>query len=47
MASSKEYLDYVLEQLSELDDITSRGMGGNAYLLLSPEGYGKNICNGY
>ena len=24
MASSKEYLDYVLEQLSELDEITYR-----------------------
>ena len=32
MASSKEYLDYVLEQLSELDDITSRGMMGE-YIL--------------
>lgn len=28
MASSKEYLDYVLEQLSELDDITTRAMMG-------------------
>ena len=26
MASSKEYLDFVLEQLSELDDITCRAM---------------------
>ena len=26
MASSKEYLEYVLEQLSELDDITYRAM---------------------
>ena len=26
MASSKEYLDYVLEQLSELEDITYRKM---------------------
>ena len=26
MASSKEYLDFVLEQLSELDDITYRAM---------------------
>ncbi|MBQ9516452.1 MAG: TfoX/Sxy family protein [Eubacterium sp.] len=28
MASSKEYLDYILEQLSELDGITHRAMMG-------------------
>ena len=28
MASSKEYLDYILEQLSPLDEITSRPMMG-------------------
>ena len=28
MASSKEYLDFILEQLSLLDDITSRAMMG-------------------
>ena len=28
MASSKEYLDYILEQLSELDEITYRAMMG-------------------
>ncbi len=28
MASSKEYLDFVLEQLSELDDITYNAMMG-------------------
>ena len=28
MASSKEYLDYILEQLSELDDISYRAMMG-------------------
>ena len=28
MASSKSYLDFVLEQLSELDDVTSRAMMG-------------------
>ncbi len=32
MASSKEYLDYVLEQLSELDDISYRAMMGE-YIL--------------
>ncbi len=28
MASSKEYLDFILEQLSELEDITYRAMMG-------------------
>ena len=28
MASSKEYLDFILEQLSELDDVTYRSMMG-------------------
>ena len=28
MASSKEYLDYILEQLSDLDDISYRAMMG-------------------
>lgn len=28
MASSKEYLDFILEQLSELDDISCRAMMG-------------------
>ena len=28
MASSKEYLDFILEQLSELDEISYRGMMG-------------------
>ena len=28
MASSKEYLDFILEQLSELDDVTFRAMMG-------------------
>lgn len=28
MTSSKEYLDFVLEQLSELDDVTYRAMMG-------------------
>lgn len=32
MASSKEYLDYVLEQLSDLDDISWRAMMGE-YIL--------------
>ena len=32
MASSKEYLDFILEQLSELNDITYRAMMGE-YLI--------------
>ena len=28
MASSKEYLDFILEQLSELDDVSCRAMMG-------------------
>ena len=28
MASSKEYLDFILEQLSELDDVTYLAMMG-------------------
>ena len=28
MASSKEYLEFILEQLSELDEITYRAMMG-------------------
>ena len=32
MASSKEYLDFVLEQLSELDEITHKAMMGE-YIL--------------
>ena len=32
MASSKEYLDFILEQLSELDDISFRAMMGE-YIL--------------
>ena len=32
MASTKEYLDFVLEQLSELDEVCSRAMMGE-YIL--------------
>ncbi len=32
MASSKEYLNYILEQLSELEDITYRAMMGEFIL---------------
>lgn len=40
MASSKEYLDFILEQLSELDGITCRAMMGEyiIYYLGKPVG---------
>lgn len=41
MASSKEYLEYILEQLSELDEITYRAMMGE-YILY----YRKKIIGG-
>lgn len=41
MASSKEYLDYILEQLSDLDEITYRAMMGE-YILY----YRKKIIGG-
>ena len=34
MASSKEYLNFVLEQLSELDNISHRGDDGRIHSLL-------------
>ena len=37
MASSKEYLDYILEQLSELEGITFKPMMGEYILYM----YGK------
>lgn len=41
MASSKEYLDFILEQLSELEDISYRAMIGE-YILY----YGGKIVGG-
>ena len=41
MASSKEYLDFVLDQLSELDEITYRAMMGE-YIIY----YGGKIIGG-
>ena len=38
MASTKEYLDFVLEQLSELDEVSSRAMMGE--YIYSPPGNG-------
>lgn len=34
MASSKEYLEFVLEQLAELDEITYRAMMGEWHILI-------------
>jgi TfoX/Sxy family transcriptional regulator of competence genes len=41
MASSKEYLDFILEQLSELEDVTYRAMMGE-YVIY----YGGKIVGG-
>ena len=41
MASSKEYLEFILEQLSELDDITYRAMMGEFIIY-----YGGKIVGG-
>ena len=35
MASTKEYLDFILEQLSELDEISCRAMMGEYILYYS------------
>ena len=34
MASTKEYLDFVMEQLSGLDELSSRAMMGDIHPLL-------------
>ena len=41
MGSSKEYLEYILEQLSDLDDISHRAMMGEYFLY-----YRGNIFGG-
>ena len=40
MASSKEYLDYILEQLSGLDEISSRAMMGEYILYYKGKVFG-------
>ena len=40
MASTKEYLDFVLEQLSELDDISFRAMMGEYILYYRGKAFG-------
>ena len=42
MASSEEYLDFILEQLSELEEMSYRPMMG-VYPLLSWEDYWRNL----
>ena len=44
MASSKEYLTFILKQLSELDEITSRAMMGEYMLYYRGKIFG-NICD--
>lgn len=34
MASTKEYLDYILDQLSDLEEITYRTMMGNISFII-------------
>ena len=41
MASSKEYLDFILDQLSELEDISCRAMMGE-YIIY----YGGKVIGG-
>ena len=38
MTSSKDYLDYILEQLSGLEDIRYRAMMGEIYFVLPGKG---------
>ena len=40
MASSKDYLDYILEQLSELDSVTYRAMMGEYILYYRDKVFG-------
>ncbi len=43
MASSKEYLDYILEQLSDLDEITYRAMMGEYILYYHKKNHWRNL----
>ena len=43
MASTKAYLDFVLEQLSGLDEISSWAMDGRIHSLLPWKGFWRNI----
>ncbi len=39
MASTKEYLDFVMEQLSGLDELSSRAMMGAYISFITVEGF--------
>lgn len=43
MASTKEYLDFILEQLSELDEIRFRAMMGEYVLYYRGESIRRHI----
>ena len=45
MASTKEYLDFILEQLSDLDEVNSRAMMGEYILYYRGRVFG-GIYNG-
>ena len=42
MASSKGYLDYILEQLSELNDVAYRAMMGEYIIYYRKDAYGTS-----
>ena len=43
MASSKEFLEYILEQLSEVEEITYRAMMGEYIILLQRQNCERNM----
>lgn len=43
MASGNNYLQFILGQLSDLDDITYRAMMGGVYYLLSRKNRGRHL----
>ena len=43
MASSKEYLDFILEQLYELEEISYRAMMGEYIIYYRGENHGWNL----
>ena len=46
MASSKEYLDFVLEQLSGLEDVTYRAMMGEYIIYYGGKKEEYSFCKG-
>ena len=43
MASDREYLEFILEQLAELDGVRARAMMGEYVLLLSRQGDRRDL----